>query len=124
MARPLLLVLAFLVFFLAPATAQQRSGIDLSLIDTAVQPQEDFWRYANGKWLAATLRFRTVIDTYQTTSHTPEALYRLVESYLTLGIPTEAQKAAAVLGSNYPGSEWYARAYRLMEHHAPGTAAS
>jgi outer membrane protein assembly factor BamD len=78
----------------------------------------------SGKWLAATLRFRTVIDTYQTTSHTPEALYRLVESYLSLGIPAEAQKAAAVLGSNYPGNEWYARAYRLMERHAPGTAAS
>jgi outer membrane protein assembly factor BamD len=78
----------------------------------------------SGKWLAATLRFRTVIDTYQTTSHTPEALYRLVESYLSLGIPAEAQKAAAVLGSNYPGSEWYARAFRLMERHAPGTAAN
>jgi outer membrane protein assembly factor BamD len=79
---------------------------------------------SSGKWLAATLRFRTVIDTYQTTSHTPEALYRLVESYLSLGIPAEAQKAAAVLGSNYPGSEWYARAFRLMERHAPGTAAN
>ena len=67
------------------------------------------------------MRFRTVIDTYQTTSHTPEALYRLVESYLSLGIPEEAQKAAAVLGANYPGSEWYQRAYELMQH-APGTA--
>lgn len=77
-----------------------------------------------GKWLAATVRFRTVIDSYQTTSHTPEALYRLVESYLSLGIPSEAQKTAAVLGANYPGSEWYARAYRLMNRHAPGTNAS
>jgi outer membrane protein assembly factor BamD len=77
-----------------------------------------------GKWLAATLRFRTVIDTYQTTSHTPEALYRMTESYLSLGIPSEAQKAAAVLGANYPGNEWYARAYRLMNRYAPGTAAS
>ena len=77
----------------------------------------------SGKWLAASIRFRTVIDTYQTTSHTPEALYRLVESYLSLGIPAEAQKAAAVLGANYPGDEWYARAYQLMQRHAPGTAA-
>ena len=78
----------------------------------------------SGKWLAATLRFRTVVDNYQTTSHAPEALYRLVESYLSLGIPVEAQKAAAVLGANYPGSEWYERAFRLMNRHAPGTTAS
>jgi len=78
----------------------------------------------SGKWLAATLRFRTVVDKYQTTSHTPEALYRLVEGYLSLGIPEEAQKAAAVLGANYPGSEWYERAYRLMNEHAPAATAS
>jgi outer membrane protein assembly factor BamD len=76
----------------------------------------------SGKWLAATIRFRKVIDTYQTTSHTPEALYRLVESYLSLGIPAEAQKSAAVLGANYAGSEWYERAYGLMNRHAPGVA--
>jgi outer membrane protein assembly factor BamD len=78
----------------------------------------------SGRWLAASLRFRTVIDTYQTTSHTPEALYRLVESYLSIGIPEEAQKAAAVLGANYPGTDWYKRAFELMNKHAPGTAAS
>ena len=77
-----------------------------------------------GKWLAATLRFRNVIDNFQTTSHAPEALYRLVESYLSLGIPEEAQKVAAVLGRNYPGNEWYARAFELMNRHAPGTQAS
>ena len=57
----------------------------------------------SGQWLAATYRFRDVVDKYQTTSHTPEALERLVECYLALGIPEEAQKAAAVLGRNYPG---------------------
>lgn len=72
-----------------------------------------------GQWLAATLRFRTVIDKYQTTTHTPEALERLVESYLSLGIPAEAQKAAAVLGRNYPGSKWYERSFKLMREHAP-----
>ncbi len=77
----------------------------------------------SGKWLAGTIRFRTVIDKYQTTSHVPEALYRLVESYLALGIPAEAQKSAAVLGTNYPGSEWYERAYKLMNRKAPGTKA-
>ena len=75
-----------------------------------------------GNWLAATLRFRTVIDKYQTTTHTPEALERLVESYLALGIPDEARKAAAVLGANYPGSKWYERSYRLIQRHAPAAA--
>ena len=76
----------------------------------------------SGKWIAATLRFRKVVDQYQTTNHTPEALERLVESYLALGIPDEARKAAAVLGANYPGSEWYQRSYRLIQRHAPQSA--
>ncbi len=75
----------------------------------------------SGKWLAATLRFRKVVEQYQTTNHTPEALERLVECYLALGIPQEAQKAAAVLGRNYPGSEWYHRAYKLVSRHVPQT---
>ena len=73
----------------------------------------------SGNWLAATVRFRTVIDKYQTTSHTPEALERLVECYLNLGLPQEAHKAAAVLGANYPGSKWYERSYKLIQRHAP-----
>lgn len=72
-----------------------------------------------GEWLAATIRFRTVIDKYQSTTHTPEALERLVETYLSLGLPEEAKKAAAVLGTNYPGSKWYERSYKLMRDHAP-----
>jgi outer membrane protein assembly factor BamD len=78
----------------------------------------------SGRWLAASVRFRNVIDTYQTTSHTPEALYRLVETNLAMGVPEEAQKVAAVLGANYPGNEWYKRAFDLMNKHAPGTKAS
>jgi outer membrane protein assembly factor BamD len=73
-----------------------------------------------GQWLAAVVRFRTVVEKYDTTSHTPEALQRLTESYLALGIPDEAKKSAAVLGANYPGSEWYQRAFDLMQKHAPG----
>jgi outer membrane protein assembly factor BamD len=69
------------------------------------------------QWLAAVVRFRTVIDKYETTSHTPEALERLTESYLALGVPEEAKKAAAVLAANYPGSKWYERAYALMQKH-------
>jgi outer membrane protein assembly factor BamD len=68
-------------------------------------------------WLAAVIRFRTVIDKYDTTSHTPEALMRLTEAYLALGVPEEAKKAAAVLSTNYPGSKWYERAYALMQKH-------
>ena len=67
-----------------------------------------------GQWLAATYRFRTVVDQYQSTSHTPEALERLVECYLALGMPQEAQKSAAVLGRNYPESYWYKQSLRLL----------
>lgn len=68
-----------------------------------------------GQWLAAASRFRTVVDKYQTTTHVPEALMRLTETYLSLGMPGEAQKAAAVLGANYPGTDWYKHAYELMQ---------
>lgn len=68
-----------------------------------------------GDWLASVLRFRTVVDKYDTTSHAPEALMRLTESYLELGIPVEAERAAAVLGANYPGSKWYEHAYKLLQ---------
>lgn len=78
----------------------------------------------SGMWLAATTRFRNVIDSYQTTSHAPEALYRLVECYLSLGVSAEALKAAAVLGRNYPGSVWYSRSFELMNKHAPEMRAS
>jgi outer membrane protein assembly factor BamD len=72
-------------------------------------------------WLAASLRFREVVEKYDTTSHAPEALFRLTETYLAMGIPEEAKKSAAVLGHNHPGSKWYSRAYELMQKHAPGT---
>ena len=72
----------------------------------------------NRQWIAAADRYRNVIDSYQQTSHTPEALHRLVEAYLALGIPEEAKKSAAVLGANFPGSEWYERSYKLMQTHA------
>lgn len=77
----------------------------------------------SGKWLAAQIRFRNVITTYQATGHTQEALFRLVETNLALGIPEEAEKNAAVLGTNYPASEWYKKAFKLMTRYAPGTHA-
>ncbi len=66
-------------------------------------------------YLAAINRFKKVIQDYQTTAHAPEALYRLVESYLALGIRSEAQTAAAVLGHNFPNSSWYRDAYRQLQ---------
>ena len=68
----------------------------------------------SGNWLAASLRFREVVDKYQTTSHAPEALERLVETYLALGTPAEAYKTAAVLGKNYAGTYWYRQSLRLL----------
>jgi outer membrane protein assembly factor BamD len=67
-----------------------------------------------GEYQAAINRFRRVVERYQTTTHVPEALHRLTEAYLALGIVEEAQTAAAVLGHNYPGSEWYADSYLLL----------
>jgi outer membrane protein assembly factor BamD len=64
---------------------------------------------------AAVNRFRDVLARYQTTRHTEEALYRLTESYLAMGITNEAQTAAAVLGHNYPDSQWYKDAYGLLK---------
>ena len=77
--------------------------------------------------LAALNRYKAVIDNeaYQRTSHTPEALYRLVEVNLELGLKEEATRNGAVLGYNYPGSPWYSQAYRLLsdEGAQPDTAA-
>lgn len=66
-------------------------------------------------FLAAINRFKNVVDHYQTTTHVPEALHRLSEAYYSLGLVEEARKTAAVLGHNYPGSQWYVDAYALVE---------
>ena len=66
------------------------------------------------EYIGAINRFKKVVDEYQTTAQVEEALYRLVECYLSLGVRPEAEKYAAVLGYNYPGGEWYKRAYDLL----------
>lgn len=66
--------------------------------------------------LAALNRFKLVAEQYQTTTHVPEALYRIVEVYTALGLDQEAARAAAVLGHNFPGSDWYEDAYAMVEH--------
>ncbi len=98
--------------------ADARLKIDL-VRDHLAGKEMEVGRYyqTKGQWLASIIRFRTVIDQYQTTTHTPEALMRLTESYLALGVKDEAKKAAAVLGANYPGTEWYERAYDLVQKH-------
>ena len=73
------------------------------------------WYLRQGHYLASINRFKAVLETYQTTSHVPEALHRLVEGYMALGLTEEAQKVAAVLGHNFPGSEWYIDTYELVE---------
>jgi outer membrane protein assembly factor BamD len=64
---------------------------------------------------AAINRFHDVLGKYQSTRHTEEALYRLTEAYLAMGVPHEAQTAAAVLGHNYPDSQWYKDAHDLLK---------
>jgi outer membrane protein assembly factor BamD len=74
--------------------------------------------------IAAINRFKAVIERYQTTTHVPEALHRLAEAYMSLGIVEEAQNVAAVLGYNYPGSEWYVDTYTLVTGQEVPTASS
>jgi len=73
------------------------------------------WYQNRDQLNAAINRFRIVISNYQTTSHVPEALHRLVESYLSLGLEQEAVATAAVLGYNYPGDQWYQDSYALLQ---------
>lgn len=68
----------------------------------------------NGHYIGAINRFQTVAKEYDTTSHVEEALHRLVEANLALGLVDEAKSAAAVLGFNYPGSDWYGASYALL----------
>lgn len=69
----------------------------------------------NGRYAAAIGRFRVVVDKYQTSTHIEEALFRLTEANLALGLMSEAQTAAAVLGHNYPSSPWYQEAFNLLQ---------
>ena len=89
---------------------------DLTLDHLAGKEMEIGRYYLNrGYTNAAINRFHSVVANFQTTSHVPEALHRLVEAYLTLGLKNEAYQVAAVLGHNYPGSKWYERSYNLLD---------
>ena len=73
------------------------------------------WYQGQHFYEAAIGRFQAVVNDFQTTNHVPEALARLVEIYLVLGLPDEAKKTAAVLGYNYPGNYWYAVTYQQLD---------
>lgn len=102
----------------SPYAADARLKIDL-VQDHLAGKEMEIGRFYQGRkqWLSSVGRFRNVVDNYSSTSHAPEALERLVESYLALGLPEEAKKAGAVLNYNYPGSVWYSRAYTLLNRH-------
>lgn len=72
------------------------------------------WYLRQDQYLAAINRFMAVIRDYQTTTHVPEALFRMAEAYTALGLEQEALRVAAVLGHNFPGDPWYQDAYRLV----------
>lgn len=88
---------------------------DLAL-DHLAGKEMDVGRYylKQGHYTAAINRFRVVVEDFETTTHTPEALHRLIECYLSLGLTDEAQTAGAILGHNYQGSEWYRDSYALL----------
>lgn len=101
-----------------PDSEYARSAIlkfDLAFDHLAAKEME-IGRYylKRGHYTAAINRFRVVVENFQTTSHTPEALHRLVESYLSLGLADEAQTAGAILGHNFRSTEWYQDSYRLL----------
>jgi len=89
--------------------------IDLTL-DHLAGKEMEIGRYylVRGHYQAGINRFQKVIDKYQTTTHVPEALHRLTEAYLALGIRYEAEKTAAILGHNYPNSAWYKDSYAAL----------
>jgi outer membrane protein assembly factor BamD len=73
------------------------------------------WYQRRGQYLAAVNRYKYVVDKFQTSRQVPEALHRMTESYTALGLTDEARRVAAVLGANYPSSEWYFDTYELVE---------
>ena len=88
---------------------------DLAFDHLAAKEMEIGRYYLKRKhYTAAINRFRVVVENFQTTSHTPEALHRLVESYLSLGFTDEAQTAGAILGHNFQSTEWYQDSYQLL----------
>lgn len=93
-----------------------RLKLDLTF-DHLAGKEMEIGRYyiTRNQCIAALNRFKTVVQKYDTTTHVPEALHRMIECYTQLGLDAEAKRAAAVLGHNFPGSEWYVDGYQTVE---------
>ena len=94
------------------------SNFKLDLINDILAAKEIYigrYYYDQKKWIAAINRFRSVVDDYETTIYTQEALHRLVEVYYTLGLINEAKKYAELLGYNYQSSIWYEKSYIVFD---------
>ena len=104
-----------------------KQKFDLAFDQLAAKEMEVGRYYLKSKnYSAAINRFRTVVEKFRTTAHTAEALHRLVEAYISLGLTQEAQTAAAILGHNYPDSSWYDDSYALLGNAglSPGASGS
>ncbi len=100
----------------SPYGRDARLKLDLTLDHLAGKEMVIARFYLNQRhFLAAINRFKNVVENYSETSHVPEALYRLSEAFTALGLPDEARKFAAVLGYNFPATEWYGDAYALLD---------
>ncbi|MFT4714912.1 MAG: outer membrane protein assembly factor BamD [Paracoccaceae bacterium] len=101
-----------------PDSEYARSSIlkfDLAIDHLAAKEMEVGRFYLKRDHFSASInRFRVVVEDYQTTTHTPEALHRLVEAYLSLGLDEEAQTAGAILGHNFQSTDWYEDSYALL----------
>ena len=102
------------------STYAQKADNRIRLAEDTLAAQEmEVGRYYGNRnnHVAAINRYKTVVSDYQTTAHVEEALYRLAAAYMSLGIASEAQSAAAVLGHNFPNSRWYKDSYALLQKH-------
>lgn len=106
-----------------PYARDARLKIDLGR-DHLAGKEMDVGRFyqRRGLYAAAVGRYRRVVDDYQTTNHVPEALHRLTELYLNLGLADEARRSASVLGHNFPGSPWYQDSHALLVGDAPAAS--
>jgi len=93
-----------------------RLKLDLTF-DHLAGKEMEIGRYytSRNQCIAALARFKNVVQKYDTTTHVPEALHRMIECYMQLGLDEEAKRTAAVLGHNFPGSEWYVDTYQIVE---------
>ena len=99
----------------SPYAKSAKLKFDLAFDHLAAKEMEIGRYYLKREHYAAAInRFHTVVEDFQTTTYTPEALHRLVEAYLSLGLTNEAQTAGAILGHNFRGTRWYEDSYALL----------